>query len=79
MYDHNVVIIAPNDYPDFLKWLPGDESVLKFESQQKESKALIDKADLLFTLDFNAFHRAGDQMANVLEASDAIKVIMYKL
>jgi phosphoesterase RecJ-like protein len=73
---HNVVVIAPNDYPDFLKWLPGDDSVLKFESQQKESKALIDQADVLFTLDFNALHRAGDQMAEALETSDAIKLMI---
>ena len=68
-YNHNVVVIAPNDYPDFLKWLPGDDRVLKFESQRSESKTLIEKADLLFTLDFNAFHRTGNDMAEVLEAS----------
>lgn len=76
MYDHNVVVIAPNDYPDFLKWLPGDDSVLKFESQHKECAKLIEEADLLFTLDFNAFHRAGDQMAEVLEASNATKIMI---
>ncbi|MBC3847218.1 bifunctional oligoribonuclease/PAP phosphatase NrnA [Winogradskyella echinorum] len=75
MYNHNVVVITPNDYPDFLKWLPGDDTVLKFETQQKESKALIDKADLLFTLDFNAFHRAGD-MEETLEVSKAIKLMI---
>lgn len=76
MDNHNVIVITPNDYPDFLKWLPGDDSVLKFESQQKESKTLIDKADVLFTLDFNALHRAGDQMAEVLETCDAIKIMI---
>jgi phosphoesterase RecJ-like protein len=74
-HNHNAVVIAPNDYPDFLKWLPGDDTVLKFENQQEESKTLIEKADLLFTLDFNAFHRAGD-MAEVLEASSAIKLMI---
>lgn len=75
-YNHNVVVIAPNDYPDFLKWLPGDDRVLKFESQRSESKTLIEKADLLFTLDFNAFHRTGNDMAEVLEASSAIKLMI---
>ncbi|WP_296381702.1 bifunctional oligoribonuclease/PAP phosphatase NrnA [Winogradskyella sp.] len=76
MYNHNVVVITPNDYPDFLKWLPGDDTVLKFESQQEESKALIDNADLLFTLDFNAFHRTGHDMAEVLEVSSATKIMI---
>jgi phosphoesterase RecJ-like protein len=75
-YGHNAVVIAPNDYPGFLKWLPGDDTVLKFESQQDESKALIKQADLIFTLDFNAFHRAGHFMAEALETSSATKFMI---
>ncbi len=75
-YNHNVIVIAPNDYPDFLKWLPGDDTVLKFENQSTESKSLINNADLLFTLDFNAFHRVGHGMAEVLEASKATKIMI---
>ncbi|WP_418638488.1 DHH family phosphoesterase [Winogradskyella sp.] len=76
LHNHDATVIAPNDYPDFLKWLPGDDTVLKFESQQAESNLLIDKADIIFTLDFNAFHRAGHQMADVLEKSSAIKIMI---
>ena len=75
-YKHNVVVIAPNDYPDFLKWLPGDDTVLKFENHTDQSKIRIDKADLIFTLDFNAFHRTGNQMAEVLEAANATKIMI---
>ncbi len=75
-YGHNAIVIAPNDYPDFLKWLPGDDTVLKFESQQDQSKTLIDKADVIFTLDFNAFHRAGQSMAEALETSKATKLMI---
>ncbi|SDH72148.1 DHH family phosphoesterase [Winogradskyella thalassocola] len=74
--NHNAVVIAPNDYPDFLKWLPGDDTVLKFETQLEESSTLINNADIIFTLDFNAFHRAGNQMAHVLEPSTAIKIMI---
>ena len=76
LYHHNATIIAPNDYPDFLKWLPGDDTVLKFEANPEESHPLIEAADLIFTLDFNAFHRAGHQMAEVLEKSKAIKIMI---
>jgi len=75
-HNHNAVVIAPNDYPDFLKWLPGEDSVLKFDSQKDQSKVLIENADLIFTLDFNAFHRAGEQMAPVLEASNSAKIMI---
>ena len=73
---HNAVVIGPNDYPDFLKWLPGDDTVLKFESQQDESQTLIDQADLIFTLDFNALHRTGALMADALENASAIKIMI---
>ncbi|NRD23929.1 bifunctional oligoribonuclease/PAP phosphatase NrnA [Winogradskyella litoriviva] len=76
LYNHQTTVIAPNDYPDFLKWLPGDNSVLKFETQHEESISLIEKADLIFTLDFNAYHRAGHDMAGVLEQSKAIKFMI---
>ena len=76
LYHHNATIIAPNEYPDFLKWLPGDDTVLKFEANPEESHPLIEAADLIFTLDFNAFHRAGHQMAEVLEKSEAIKIMI---
>lgn len=74
--NHNATVIAPNDYPDFLKWIPGESSILKFETQITQSKHLIANADIIFTLDFNAFHRAGEQMAQVLETSTALKIMI---
>ena len=51
---HNATIVAPNDYPDFLKWLPGSKDVLKFDMQNRQSKSAIDEASIIFLLDFNA-------------------------
>ena len=76
LLNHNVVVIAPNDYPDFLKWLPADDTVLKFEAQQEQSNSILEKADIIFTLDFNAYHRAGEPMAEALEQSTAIKIMI---
>ncbi|MEN8886556.1 MAG: bifunctional oligoribonuclease/PAP phosphatase NrnA [Winogradskyella sp.] len=74
--NHNATVVAPNDYPDFLKWLPGDDTVIKFESETENSKALITNADIIFTLDFNAFHRAGEHMATALETATALKIMI---
>lgn len=73
--NHQVTLITPNDYPDFLKWIPGDSTVLKYDSQTKESDNLIQKADIIFTLDFNALHRTGN-MEPVLAESKAIKIMI---
>ncbi|UGU15508.1 bifunctional oligoribonuclease/PAP phosphatase NrnA [Sinomicrobium kalidii] len=68
---HNASVIAPNEYPDFLKWMPGNEHILKFGTKRKTAKALIDEADLIFTLDFNSLDRVED-MKPVLEDSKAV-------
>lgn len=74
-HNHNAQVITPNDYPDFLKWVPGEDTILKYDSQSETCHDAIAKADVLFTLDFNAFHRTGG-MQSVLEASAAIKILI---
>ncbi|HUH26677.1 bifunctional oligoribonuclease/PAP phosphatase NrnA [Gelidibacter sp.] len=73
--DHKATVIAPNDYPDFLKWLPGQDKVIIHESDRTTSESLIESADLIFTLDFNALHRAGE-METALANSKAIKIMI---
>ncbi|AEH01703.1 bifunctional oligoribonuclease/PAP phosphatase NrnA [Lacinutrix sp. 5H-3-7-4] len=73
--NHDAVIVAPNDYPEFLKWLPKEDSILKYDTQTVESENIINHADIIFTLDFNALHRTGN-MEPVLERSDAIKIMI---
>lgn len=66
---HTVKIVTPNDYPAFLKWLPGiPEADYRFDLQNKQSKREISNAELIFVLDFNALHRVGDDMQKTLEA-----------
>ncbi len=73
--NHNTTVLTPNDYPNFLKWIPGENTILKHDSQTKECEVLINEADILFTLDFNAFHRTGN-MESVLAQSNAIKIMI---
>ena len=73
--NHEVLVITPNDYPTFLKWIPGNDSILKYDSQTAECDALIEQADVIFTLDFNAFHRTGN-METILTQSKALKIMI---
>lgn len=56
---HNSTIIAPNDYPNFLKWIPSESSIIKYESDIEKAKQILLEAELIFTLDFNHFSRTG--------------------
>lgn len=62
-------VVSPNDYPDFLKWLPSEDTVLKYDLDPHGCTAAIEEADLIFTLDFNAFSRV-DVIKSFLEAKD---------
>ncbi|WP_405291116.1 bifunctional oligoribonuclease/PAP phosphatase NrnA [Algibacter sp. Ld11] len=73
--NHKATVIVPNDYPTFLKWIPGNESISVYDYQTKTCNNLIESADIIFTLDFNAFHRTGN-MEMPLSESKALKVMI---
>ena len=73
--NHLATVILPNDYPDFLKWIPGQDLILKYETQKEESDQKLAEADIVFALDFNAFHRTGDMQA-VLTQNNALKIMI---
>lgn len=58
--NHQPTVIAPNDFPDFLAWLPGSETVKIFEKDTENCTKILEEAELIFTLDFNALHRVGE-------------------
>tara|TARA_B100000809_G_scaffold24130_1_gene21080 strand:- start:2710 stop:3729 length:1020 start_codon:yes stop_codon:yes gene_type:complete len=56
---HQVQVVMPNDFPDFLKWIPEASSIINYEQNFEETKAAIQQAEIIFTLDFNALNRTG--------------------
>ena len=64
--NHQPIVISPNDFPGFLAWLPGSESVLVYENEKESVSKVLQSAELVFTLDFNALHRTGE-MEQVLQ------------
>ncbi len=75
-FDHEVTIVSPNDCPDFLKWLPSQERIVVFEENKSEGSKLLNEAELIFTLDFNALHRVGKAMQEVLESVSATYIMI---
>ena len=74
-HNHQVDVIMPNDYPDFLKWMPDENVVVNYEATVENSNSIINAADVIFTLDFNSLQRAGD-METVLKQSNAIIIMI---
>lgn len=70
-------IILPNDFPDFLKWMPSVKNIVIFENNQEKAEKLIAQADLMVLLDCNSFHRLGNSgLADLALHSTARKILI---
>nr|WP_295870167.1 DHH family phosphoesterase [uncultured Chitinophaga sp.] len=72
---HLVTVISPTNFPDFLKWMPGAEGVIDFESSTDKALEALKGIELLFCLDFNALYRTKN-LAPHLEALDCTKILI---
>ena len=71
----SIKVVVPNNFPEFLRWMPGAGDVIIYEQYSDFATQLISEADVLFCLDFNAAKRVG-KMASAVVASDARKVMI---
>lgn len=71
---HHVQVITPSDYPDFLKWMKGNDDVLIFSEATSEKVAdQIEKAEVIITLDFSVLSRI-NEMGEMVRAAKGFKV-----
>ena len=75
--NHQVTVVVPNDIPEYLKWLPGTDNTIVFEGNETNNATrILEESELIFTLDFNALHRTGEQMERVLKTLPATFVMI---
>ena len=72
----NVSVCHPDPAPKFLQWLEGAGQIFNFEEIEAEITRRFAEADLIFSLDYNAPSRLGENMAALLSASCAFKVMI---
>jgi len=61
-YGHDVEVVVSSDFPTFLDWMPGRQEVLIYPDQPEKCQTLLERADIIFCLDYSALSRA-----NILE------------
>ena len=72
---HDVSVIVPNDYPDFLKWMKNDELIINYSNSKNESQEKIKNASLIFCLDFTNLNRI-NELGDYISDSKAKKVLI---
>ena len=68
-------IIVPDQYPDYLHWLPNTEKIVRYDKHREQADLLLKIADLVFCLDYNTPSRV-DEMESALCGSPAKKVLI---
>ncbi|MEI2737368.1 MAG: DHH family phosphoesterase [Chitinophagaceae bacterium] len=56
-FGHSVTVISPTNWAAWVNWMPGTKEVMDYEQDKQKADAVLDKAEWLFCLDFNIFHR----------------------
>jgi len=68
-------VMVPNDYPAFLKWMPSGDEVIIYNKQEERAREVLNRADLIFCLDYNALNRT-DKMEVELRKAGAVKILI---
>ncbi len=74
-FGHDVNVLVSNMFPDFLAWLPGASDIVIYENDAERAKALFERVDCIFMLDFNQPSRCG-KFSELLEAATAHKILI---
>lgn len=74
-FGKNPLLVSPDAFPDFLKWMPGNERIVRYDKRKEVVDEALKNAQLVFCLDFNSTQRVLD-MKESLETSPAGKVLI---
>ncbi|MEM6722918.1 MAG: DHH family phosphoesterase [Bacteroidota bacterium] len=72
---HDATVAVPSDYPFILDFLPGADYILIHDRKGEETDKMIQEADIVFCLDFNALHRI-DKMGETIAGTSVPKVLI---
>jgi bifunctional oligoribonuclease and PAP phosphatase NrnA len=72
---HHVTVISPTNWAGWVNWMPGTREVLDYEADRARAQAILDKAEWLFCLDFNIFHRTKN-LTEPLKKMNCIKILV---
>ena len=70
-----VVVIVPDAFPDFLKWMSLSDDIVYFDKDKEIAEKHIGMSDLIFSLDYNALSRIGE-LGEVIGDSKANKIVI---
>jgi len=72
---HQVHVITPTDYPEFLFWMEGNSEVIIYTEKKELSASLMSDADYIYCLDFSQLGRI-NELGELVRNSSAVKILI---
>ena len=70
-----VTVVVPNQFPDFLRCMPGVETIVRHDKHPEEVEELLRQCDLLCCLDHNDLKRLEDMQPLVEQCTAPVVMI----
>ena len=74
-----VNVIVPDQYPDFLQWLPNTEKIVRYDKHKEKCDMLLKISDLVFCLDYNTLSRVDNMETAMREMKTPLVLIDHHL
>ncbi len=72
---HECLVISPNDFPDFLKWMPGAPEICLLSESFAKAEEFMRTAELIFVVDCNELKRI-IKLQEIYNAATAYKILI---
>jgi bifunctional oligoribonuclease and PAP phosphatase NrnA len=72
---HEVTVISPTNWAEWLGWMPGADKVIDYELSTSNANELLNQADWIFCLDFNVLHRTR-KMTEPLAKAPGLRILI---
>ena len=74
-YGKQVNVVVPNEFPEFLQWMPGTDQIIIAEKNLPIAAEALDAAEVIFLLDFNVLKRI-EPLEPLVTKSPAHKILI---
>ena len=74
-FGHTITIISPTNWAAWLNWMPGCNEVIDYDMLKEKAEKVLDEAEWIFCLDFNAIYRTKNMTAK-LESLTCPKILI---
>lgn len=71
----DVTVISPDNFPDFLKYLPYSNDILIYNNNKEKTIEKLKESELLFCIDFNSLNRINN-IAKFISKLEAEKILI---